>query len=141
MAGGTENQMSKQTEFLRKEKILHLATIDEKDSPHIVPVWYMYSAKKVYVGTNTKTQKAKNIKNNKKVSFCVDVGVNAPKIFGVMGKGTAKLLRDESTVNRIAKRILLRYFKTLDSKSARELLDDTDCIIEILPKEFTNWKY
>ena len=101
----------------------------------------MYSSKKIYIGTNTKTQKAKNIKNNKKVSFCVDVGVNAPKIFGVMGKGTAKLLRDESTVNRIAKRILLRYFKTLDSKSARELLDDTDCIIEILPKEFTNWKY
>ena len=52
--------MSKQTEFLKKEKILHLATIDEKNSPHIVPVWYMYSAKKIYVGTNTKTQKAKN---------------------------------------------------------------------------------
>jgi nitroimidazol reductase NimA-like FMN-containing flavoprotein (pyridoxamine 5'-phosphate oxidase superfamily) len=133
--------MSELIKFLKKEKILHLATIDEKNSPHIVPVWYMYSSKKIYIGTNTKTQKAKNIKNNKKVSFCVDVGVNAPKIFGVMGKGTAKLLRDESTVNRIAKRILLRYFKTLDSKSARELLDDTDCIIEILPKEFTNWKY
>ena len=133
--------MSELIKFLKKEKILHLATNDEKNSPHIVPVWYMYSSKKIYIGTNTKTQKAKNIKNNKKVSFCVDVGVNAPKIFGVMGKGTAKLLRDESTVNRIAKRILLRYFKTLDSKSARELLDDTDCIIEILPKEFTNWKY
>ena len=133
--------MSELIKFLKKEKILHLATIDEKNSPHIVPVWYMYSSKKIYIGTNTKTQKAKNIKNNKKVSFCVDVGVNAPKIFGVMGKGTAKLLRDESTVNRIAKRILLRYFKTLDGKSARELLDDTDCIIEISPKEFTNWKY
>ena len=133
--------MSELIKFLKKEKILHLATIDEKNSPHIVPVWYMYSSKKIYIGTNTRTQKAKNIKNHKKVSFCVDVGVNAPKIFGVMGKGTAKLLRDKSTVNRIAKRILLRYFKTLDSKSARELLDDTDCIIEILPKEFTNWKY
>ena len=133
--------MSELIKFLKKEKILHLATIDEKNSPHIVPVWYMYSSKKIYIGTNTKTQKAKNIKNNKKVSFCVDVGVNAPKIFGVMGKGTAKLLRDESTVNRIAKRILLRYFKTLDSKSARELLDDTDSIIEILPKVLTNWKY
>ena len=141
MDWGIESKMSELIKFLKKEKILHLATIDEKNSPHIVPVWYMYSSKKIYIGTNTRTQKAKNIKNHKKVSFCVDVGVNAPKIFGVMGKGTAKLLRDESTVNRIAKRILLRYFKTLDSKSARELLDDTDCIIEILPKEFTNWKY
>ena len=133
--------MSELIKFLKKEMILHLATIDEKNSPHIVPVWYLYSSKKIYIGTNTRTQKAKNIKNHKKVSFCVDVGVNAPKIFGVMGKGTAKLLRDKSTVNRIAKRILLRYFKTLDGKSARELLDDTDCIIEILPKEITNWKY
>ncbi|MEC7711407.1 MAG: pyridoxamine 5'-phosphate oxidase family protein [Thermoproteota archaeon] len=133
--------MSELIKFLKKEKILHLATIDEKNSPHIVPVWYLYSSKKIYIGTNTRTQKAKNIKNHKKVSFCVDVGVNAPKIFGVMGKGTAKLLKEKSTVNRIAKKILLRYFKTLDGKSAKELLEETDCIIEILPKEFTNWKY
>ena len=141
MDGGTKNQMSKLIEFLKKEKILHLATIDEKNSPHIVPVWYLYSAEKIYVGTNTKTQKVKNIIVHKKVSFCVDVGINAPGIFGVMGKGTAKILKEESTVNKIAKKILLRYFKSLDSKSARELLKDTDCIIEILPKEFSNWKY
>ena len=141
MDGGTKNQMSKLIKFLKKEKILHLATIDEKNSPHIVPVWYLYSSKKIYVGTNTKTQKAKNIKNHKKISFCVDVGVNAPKIFGVMGKGTAKLLKEKSTVKKIAKRIILRYFKTLDGKSARELLEDTDCIIEISPKEIINWKY
>ena len=141
MDWGTENKMSELIEFLKKEKILHLATIDEKNNPHIVPVWYLYSSKKIYIGTNSQTQKAKNIKNHKKVSFCVDVGVNAPKIFGVMGKGTARVLKEKSIVKKIAKRILLRYFKTLDGKSPRELLDDTDCIIEISPKEFTNWKY
>ena len=141
MDGGTKNIMSKQTKFLKNQKILHLGTIDGKNSPHVVPVWYLYSAKKIYVGTNTRTQKAKNIKLHKKVSFCVDEGVNAPNIFGVMGKGTAKLLKEKSTVRRIAKRILLRYFKTLEGKSPRELLDDTDCIIEISPKDFTNWKY
>ena len=133
--------MSKQTEFLKHQKILHLGTIDEKNSPHIVPVWYLYRAKKIYVGTNTRTQKAKNIKLHKKVSFCVDIGVNAPNIFGVMGKGTAKLLKEKSTVSRIGKRILLRYSRTLENKSAKELLEDTDCIIEITPKEFSNWKY
>ena len=141
MDGGTRNKMSKQDEFLKNQKILHLGTIDEKNSPHIVPVWYMYSAKKFYIGTNTKTQKAKNIKVHKKVSFCVDTGVNAPNIFGVMGQGTAKLLKEKSTVRRIAKRILLRYFKTLENKSAKELLEDTDCIIEIMPRKFSNWKY
>ena len=133
--------MSKLTEFLKKEKILHLATIDEKNTPHIVPVWYLYNARKIYVGTNTKTQKAKNIKVHKKVSFCVDIGINAPNIFGVMGKGTAKLLKEKLTVDKIAKKILLRYFKSLENESAKKLLEDTNCIIEILPKEFSNWKY
>ena len=31
--------------------------------------------------------------------------------------------------------------KNLESKSAKEILDDTDCIIEITPKEFSVWKY
>lgn len=141
MDGGTKNKMSELIKFLKNEKILHLATMDEKNSPHIVPVWYIYNSKKIYVGTNTRTQKARNIQNHKKISFCVDIGINAPKIFGVMGKGTAKLLKEKSTVNKIAKKILLRYFKTLDSKSARELLEDTNCIIEITPKKLTSWKY
>ena len=133
--------MSKRDEFLRKEKILRLATIDKDSTPHIVPVWYLYNGKKIYIGTNTKTEKAKNVKSHKKVSFCVDVGINAPDIFGVMGKGNAVLITNESVVSRMAKKILLRYFKTLNNKSAKEILDDTDCIIEITPKEYSVWKY
>ena len=133
--------MSKRDEFLRKQKILHLATTGKGGNLHIVPVWYLYSGKKIYIGTNTKTEKARNVKSHKKVSFCVDVGVNAPNIFGVMGQGRAKLLKEKTIVRRIAKKILLRYFKTLEGKSARELLEDTDCIIEITPKKFSNWKY
>ena len=133
--------MSKRTEFLKKQKILHLATVDKTGTPHIVPVWYMYSTNKIYIGTNTKTEKAKNIKTHKKVSFCIDVGVNAPSIFGVMGQGTAKLIKDTHIVSRLAKKILLRYFKDLKNKSAQDILDDTDCIIEIMPKKYAAWEY
>jgi len=97
--------------------------------------------KKIVIGTNSQTEKAKNVKNHNKVSFCVDVGVHAPNIFGVMGKGNAKLIKDKTTVSRIAKKILFRYFKSLKGKSAKEILNDTDCIIEITPKEFSVWKY
>ena len=133
--------MSKRDEFLRKQKILHLATISKDGNPHIIPVWYLYSGKKIYIGTNTKTEKARNVKSHKKVSFCVDVGINSPNIFGVMGKGNAVLITNESVVSRMAKKILHRYFKTLNNKSAKEILDDTDCIIEITPKEYSVWKY
>ncbi|MHA7733171.1 pyridoxamine 5'-phosphate oxidase family protein [Nitrosopumilus sp. S6] len=133
--------MSKKDEFLKTQKILRLATIGSNKTPHIVPVWYMYSGKKFYIGTNTKTQKAKNVKKNNRVSFCVDTGVNAPNIYGVMGQGESNLILEEKKVKTVAKKILLRYFKTLDNKSAKELLDDTDCIIEIIPEKISVWSY
>ena len=133
--------MSKKDEFLKTQKILRLATIGKNKTLHIVPVWYRYSAKKFYIGTNTRTQKAKNLKKNKRVSFCVDTGVNAPNIYGIMGQGKSNLILEEKKVKTIAKKILVRYFKTIENKSAKELLDDTDCIIEIVPEKISVWSY
>ena len=131
----------KSREFLRTQKMLRLATIDPSGNPHIVPVWYMYANKKFYIGTNTKTKKAKNIKKNSKVSFCVDTGIKSPDIFGIMGVGRARLILKMDMVEVLAKKILLRYFKNLENQSAQQLLNQTDCIIEIIPKKITNWEY
>ena len=133
--------MNRRDEFLKTQKILRLSTIGENKMLHIVPVWYMYSSKKFYVGTNTKTQKARNLKKNNNVAFCVDVGVKSPDIYGIMGQGNANLILENSTVKRIATKILLRYFKSIQNKSAKELLGDTDCIIEIIPEKLSVWSY
>lgn len=133
--------MTKRDDFIKTQKVLRLATIDQKGIPHIVPVWYLYSSKKFYIGTNTRTEKAKNIKKNKQVGLCIDIGIQSPDIFGVLGQGSAKLILDKNLVSKLAKRILLRYFRSLENKSAKELLDDTDCIIEITPKKFSVWSY
>ena len=133
--------MNKRDEFLKSQKVLRLATIGKNKTPHIVPVWYLYNTKKIFIGTNTKTQKAKNVKKNKRVSFCVDVGINAPNIYGVKGEGEAQLILEPNKVKKLATKILMRYFKNMKNKSARELLDETDCVIEIYPEKFSVWSY
>ena len=87
--------MNRRDEFLKEQKILRLATIGKNKTPHISPVWYRYSGKKFYIGTNTNRQKVKNLKRNSRVSFCVDVGINTPNIFGVMGQGNANLILEK----------------------------------------------
>ena len=133
--------MNKRDEFLKTQKILRLSTIDKNNFPHITPVWYRYSRKKIHIGTNTRNQKIKNIQKNNRVSFCVDVGVNAPDIYGVMGQGIANIILEIPKVRTIAEKILLKYFKTLENKSAKELLEDTNCIIEIIPQKYSKWNY
>ncbi len=130
----------RQDKFLKSQKILRLATIDKRGMPHIVPVWYLYKDGIFYVGTNTSTEKAKNVKKNPKVSFCVDAGIRSP-IFGVMGRGIAKLILNKKIVSSITKKILLRYFSSLNNNSAQELLAQTDCIIKIMPKKITVWEF
>ena len=128
-------------EFLGSQKILRLGTVGPDGMPHVVPVWYWYDGQDTFhIGTNTKTKKARNVMNNSRVSFCVDVGVNAPDICGVMGYGEAGLIRDER-VRPIAERILERYYDTLENPAAQELLRDTDCIIEIVPQNTTMWRF
>jgi len=133
--------MNKRNDFLKSQKILRLATIGKNNTPHIVPVWYKYSSEKFYIGTNTRTQKIMNLKKNNHVAFCVDVGVKSPNIYGVNGQGTVNIILDETKVKKIAIKILLKYFASMRNKSAIELLDDTDCIIEITPEKFTVWNY
>ena len=58
-----------------------------------------------------------------------------------MGQGNANLILEKNKVQTIAKKILLRYFKTLENKSAKELLDDTDCVIQIIPEKISVWSY
>ena len=133
--------MNKRDEFLKTQKILRLSTIDKNDFPHITPVWYIFSGRKIYIGTDTKSQKIKNLEKNNHVSFCVDVGVNAPNIYGVMGQGIANIILEIPKAKKIAKKILLKYFKTLENKSAKKLLEDTDCVIEIIPQKYSKWNY
>lgn len=135
-----ERKLFRKEKFLKEQKILRLATVDNKGNPHLVPVWYKKIGKKFYIGTNTKTAKAKNIRKNNKVCFCVDEGVKSP-INGVMGIGKAQLILEKAKVENLAGKILLRYFKSLDEKWAKILLDGTNCIIEITPSKVTSWHY
>ena len=92
------------------------------------------------LGTNMRTAKIRNIRSNKRVAYCIDEGVRAPEIKACAGHGTAEIITG-SEVLEIAKSILLRYFESMESKRAQELLDDTDCIIEITPKNSCEWSY
>ncbi len=130
--------MQRRDDFLRKGLVVRLATAEDA-GPHIVPVWYMYENGRFYIGTNSKTRKARNVRRNANVGFCVDKGVNAPDIYGVAGQGRARLIED-SGVKEIGKRIILRYFDGM-TKAAQELLDDTDCIIEVTPVRMWKWQY
>ena len=130
--------MSRRVDFLQHQKIMRLATTDEHGKPHVVPVWYMYDDNTIYIGTNTRTVKARNVKHTKTAAFCVDEGVRAP-IYGIMGRGPARLILDPAHVGSLAERILMRYYTDIHQEAAQALYKDTDCVITIRVDSVTEW--
>ena len=65
---GTENQMSKQTEFLKKEKFFIWQLLMRRIR-HILFLFGTCIVQKNLYWNKYKTQKAKNIKKHRKVSF------------------------------------------------------------------------
>ena len=135
--------MTTRDEFLKKQRVLRLATTDGRRSavPHIVPVWYRYSGRKFYIGTSIKSQKVKNIMKNKHVSCCVDARTTVPGIYGVMVQGVANLIVKSPKTRTITKKILSKYFKNMETKSIKKALDNSNCVIEIIPRKFFVWKF
>jgi len=119
---------------------MRLATASAAGEPHVVPVWYDLDGEVIRVGTHSRTVKARNVESTGRAAFCVDVGVRSPGIRAVAGSGSARLVREPARVQEAARRIIARYMDA-DSDSARELLRETDCVIEISVDRSTSWQY
>lgn len=119
---------------------MRLATASAAGEPHVVPVWYDLDGNTIRVGTHSRTVKARNVESTGRAAFCVDVGVRSPGIRAVAGSGAARLVREPARVREAARRIISRYIDA-DSASARELLRETDCIIEVNADRLSSWKY
>lgn len=63
----------RELEFITRNEVCRLATVDESCRPHLVPVCYIYHDGAFYIATDLSTKKLRNIKRNRAASLLVDV--------------------------------------------------------------------
>jgi PPOX class probable F420-dependent enzyme len=59
---------------LQTEQNLWLATVRPDGSPHLVPIWFVWVAGKIYLCTGTDSVKVRNAKQNPRVSIALEDG-------------------------------------------------------------------
>jgi PPOX class probable F420-dependent enzyme len=69
-----------------------LATVRADGRPHIVPIWFDLDGETIIFMTGKETVKAKNMRRDARVSFCVD-DENPPYAY-VMVDGTAQIIEN-----------------------------------------------
>lgn len=132
--------------FLESKLNMQLATIDPDGYPVIQPVWFYHDRNtgKLYTGTDKRTKKIQNIRENPdRIYFSID-DENFP-YKGVKGRGEARILEDIQDNVTMVDKINLKYLGTLDHPLAKRLSDSArkgdEVIVEITPRFFSAWDF
>ncbi|MGA2973027.1 MAG: pyridoxamine 5'-phosphate oxidase family protein [Candidatus Bathyarchaeia archaeon] len=109
--------------------------------PHITPVWYLHDGSNFFVSTGTKTRMARDIKKNPNVSLTIDSSDGMFRHKCVIVNGLAQLSREGHP--EVTRRIYQRYLgrEGLEHPFAKQLLDDDQYVITIIPQKILTWDY
>ena len=76
---------------LQTEQNLWLATVRPNGTPHLVPIWFVWVAGKIYLCTGADSVKVRNLMQNPQVSIALEDGNSADRD---RGAGTADRAAD-----------------------------------------------
>lgn len=106
---------------LQTEQNLWLATVRPTGTPHLVPIWFVWVAGKIYLCTGADSVKVRNLRQNPQVSIALEDGSKP-----IVIEGRAQSIGQADTAVRDAFRRKYEWDITTD--------DTYTQVIEIEPK-------
>jgi nitroimidazol reductase NimA-like FMN-containing flavoprotein (pyridoxamine 5'-phosphate oxidase superfamily) len=96
--------------FLEGPHLARLATCNPSTlQPHIVPVWYEWDGRSVWISSFRSTRKIKEIQKNERVALVVDTSPDGDTNLGVMFEGPVELVSDPQIGIRQGTSVYARY--------------------------------
>ncbi|MEX0786442.1 MAG: PPOX class F420-dependent oxidoreductase [Dehalococcoidia bacterium] len=128
--------------FLRGRHVAVLTTTNADGTPLQTPVWYHYDGGVIYVRTNAKSAKCRNIQRDSRVSMCVQD--ERPPYQGVTVTGGAEITPDRPDLSKAMSRNYLGAiagFFYLRLRTRNQIEGDPDTILVIRPERKHGWDY
>jgi PPOX class probable F420-dependent enzyme len=124
-------------EFLKGPNLARVAVVRGDGSPFIVPVWYEWDGKYLYVVGRKRSSWVDDVRRNGRV--CVLIDEDKLPLRKVIIEGTAEVVGTDWI--EIGKRMAVRYFgPDVGPKYLEGTLDQPRWVIRITPKKITTWK-
>jgi len=125
--------------FMNRERLASFATVTPNNEPHVVPVFFTYENGKVYVQTDRKSVKVRNLLKNDNVAIAVYGEEEA-----VVRTGKGRIIEDEDEFVKRTREHIAKYMLRLDEDGRNSLgiplFDATvRCVIEVTAKRTIFW--
>lgn len=100
-------------EFMNQVHIAAFCTVNKKNQPHVVPVFFIYDEGKVFIHTDRDSAKVRNIQSNANVALTVFRGEFGDEAVAI--RGQARILDETALVQR-GHQLVEKYQLELDDK-------------------------
>ncbi len=131
--------------ILKKARVARLATLDDKNRPHIVPICFVYDGKLLYTAVDRKPKRVprerlarlRNIRAEPRIAFLIDeYDEDWSQLWYILIRGKAKLIPKSAHAEH-AKAI--RKLRAKYPQYAQGMLADDAPVIRITPERATFW--
>ncbi len=145
MAEAPKNDRTALIEAVLAEPVLaRLATTNPKTmQPHVVPVWFAWDGKNVWISSFVSTRKIRELKHNPQGAVLIESKQEGGKLQAVLLEGTVELVTEpRQLISEIASRIYVRYLGTeglKDEEPQSWLNDPENLLIKLTPKRIISW--
>jgi len=129
---------------LAEPVLARLATTNSKTlQPHVVPVWFAWDGKHVWISSFVSTRKIRDLKINPRGAVLIESKQEGGKLQAVLLEGAVELVtQPRQLVRETASQIYIRYLGPQGIKDAepQSWLDDPEnLLIKLTPERIMSW--
>jgi PPOX class probable F420-dependent enzyme len=130
---------------LKNARVARLATVDDKNRPHIVPICFVYDGKVFYTAVDRKPKRVtpkrlarlRNIRTVPRIALLIDeYDDDWTRLWYVLIRGKAKLIPKSAHREHAS---AIRKLRAKYAQYAQGMLADDAAIIRIIPERATFW--
>ena len=126
-------------DFVAWERVCRVATSGAAGVPHLVPVCHVVAGGKIYFASGDDARKAKNLRDNPRVTVTVDVySDHWGTLKGVMVQGRARLIERGPRFRQVRDR-LYRKYPQYPREAAISPSDSV--VVEVTPTRVFSWGF
>ena len=131
-------------QFIESQKTVQVSSINKDGSPHLVPMWFFVSDKKIILVSYTKSQKIRNLTRNPKIAILFEDGDEYENLRGVSINAEANLLDEPGEVQSMEKKLIVRNQAQQQAADVEEIVRKSrskKTAIVITPARIISWDH
>ena len=131
-------------QFIESQKTVQVSSINRDGSPHLVPMWFFVSDKKIILVSYTKSQKIRNLTRNPKIAILFEDGDEYENLRGVSINAEANLLDEPGEVQSMEKKLIVRNQAQQQAADVEEIVRKSrskKTAIVITPARIISWDH